>query len=180
MFGRGGGIGPDLGVSELRGSVTQLAGRMWNHWPAMSEGMRSIGMKPPTFQGDELADVFAYLFVSRYDGQPSTRQRGDDVYRLKGCAVCHGPRGEGGTGPSLRKAVIGQGKEVAFQSMWNHGTKMREKMSAQQIPWPRFDADELAALFALLEKGWSEPPATAAAPKGAAMTNSSTGRDRSR
>ncbi len=164
MFGRGGGVGPDLGTSELRGSVTQLAGRMWNHWPAMSEGMRSIGMSPPTFAGDELADVFAFLFVSRYDGQPTTRQQGEEVYRLKGCAVCHGATGQGGIGPSLRKTAVGQSKEVAFQSMWNHGTKMREKMSAQQIPWPRFEPDELAALLALLENGWTQPaPAAQAA-----------------
>ena len=163
IFGRGGGIGPDLGSSELRGSVTQLAGRMWNHWPAMSEGMRTLGMASPAFQGDELADVFAYVFVSRYDGQPTARERGADVYRLKGCVVCHGATGEGGTGPALGKLTVGQPKEVVFQSMWNHGTGMRDKMSARQIPWPRFEADELAALLALLEQGWNEPPAPAAA-----------------
>ena len=168
MFARGGGVGPDLGTTELRGSVTQLAGRMWNHWPAMSEGMRAIGMSPPSFHGDELADVFAYVFVSRYDGLPTTRRRGDDVYRLKGCSVCHGPEGRGGIGPSLAKSTVGLSKELAFQNMWNHGTKMREKMQTQGIPWPRFEADELAALLALLEKGWESPTPPAAAASTAA------------
>ena len=165
LFAGKGGIGPDLGRAELPGSVTQLAGRMWNHWPAMSEGMRAIGMTPPTFHGDELGDVFAFLFASRYDGQPTTRQRGEDVFRLKGCAVCHGSAGQGQIGPSLRKATAGLSKELVFQSMWNHGTKMREKMTLHQIPWPRFEAEELAALLGLLENGWGDSPPAARAAK---------------
>ena len=59
-------------------------------------GDGSLGMAPPTFRQDELADVFAYLFVSRYAGKAADPNRGADLYRLKGCAACHGPAGEGG------------------------------------------------------------------------------------
>ncbi len=166
VFGKGPGIGPDLGKTELRGSVTQLAGRMWNHWSAMSEAMGALGMAPPKFQRDELADVFAYLFVSRYDGGSGGAKRGDDVYRLKGCAACHGSGGEGNVGPSLRKTTVGETKEVIFQRMWNHAPKMRDKMGLHQIPWPRFEADELAALLALLAGGWSDRPAPVHAARG--------------
>jgi mono/diheme cytochrome c family protein len=165
VFGKTPGIGPDLGRTELRGSVTQLAGRMWNHWSEMSEAMGAMGMAPPTFKRDELADVFAYLFVSRYDGGGGGK-RGDDVYRLKGCAACHGPSGEGSVGPSLRKMTVGESKEAIFQRMWNHAPKMRDKMGLHQIPWPRFEADELAALLALLAEDWSDRPAPVHAARG--------------
>lgn len=150
---KGPDIGPDLGKGELRGSVTQLAGRMWNHWPAMTEAMGALGMALPTFKGEDVADLFAFLFVSRYDGRPGDLSRGGIVYRQKGCVVCHGPAGAGGNGPSLRTAT-GEPKERIAQRMWNHAPQMHEKMGARQIPWPRLEPDELASLLALLADGW--------------------------
>jgi mono/diheme cytochrome c family protein len=146
-------IGPDLGKGELRGSVTQLAGRMWNHWPAMVEAMGALGMAPPTFKGEDVADVFAYLFVSRYDGQAGDLSRGRTVYRQKGCVVCHGQNGEGVTAPSLRGSA-GESKERIAERMWNHAPQMRDRMGIQQIPWPRLDPEELAALLAIMADGW--------------------------
>ncbi len=163
-------IGPDLGRTELRGSVTQLAGRMWNHWPAMVEAMGAVGMAPPTFKGEEVADVFAFIFLSRYEGRPGDLSRGQTVYRQKGCVVCHGPRGEGATGPSLANA-IGETKEQITQRMWNHAPQMRERMGAQQIPWPRLDPDELAALLALVADGWKSE-----VPEGASGSTKANGR----
>jgi mono/diheme cytochrome c family protein len=146
VFGRGGSIGPDLGRTELRGSVTQLAGRMWNHWPAMSGAMQSMGMATPVFRDEELADVFAYVFVSRYDAAEPTLDRGFAVYREKRCASCHGMRGEGGIGPPL--AIInGAPKEEIARRMWNHAPEMGARMNDRQIAWPRFTADEFAALI---------------------------------
>jgi cytochrome c553 len=152
----GGGIGPDLGKAELRGSVTQLAGRMWNHWPAMSEAMGALGMASPTFKGEDVADVFAYLFISRYEGRPGDLSRGRTVYRQKGCVVCHGEQGEGVSAPAL-KGLAGESKEQLAQRMWNHAPQMRERMGTRQIPWPRVDAEELGALLALVADGWKSP-----------------------
>lgn len=156
VFGKGAEIAPDLGRTELPGSVTQLAGRMWNHWSAMSEAMGALGMTPPVFQGDELADVFAYLFISRYDGQAAPTERGGAVYREKGCAACHGPGGQGGIGPPLRSVTSGATKERISQHMWNHAPQMWSTMGAHRIAWPRFEADELAALLAFLAADWKE------------------------
>ena len=163
IFGRGTSIGPDLGKAELRGSVTQLAGRMWNHWPAMSEAMGTLGMAPPTFHEEEMADLFAYLFLSRYDGRQGDVARGELTYREKGCASCHGDRGEGNVGPALRPVAAGQPKEMVVQQMWNHAPEMGVKMSTYGVPWPHVDADEMAHLFAFLT-GWKPEPPAAGAP----------------
>jgi mono/diheme cytochrome c family protein len=162
VSGAGGRIGPDLGVVELQGSVTQLAGRMWNHWPEMSGAMQSMGMATPVFEDNELADVFAYLFISRYDALNVAPRRGGEIYREKRCASCHGLRGEGGVGPSLA-AVKGEPKEEIARRLWNHAPLMRQTMADRRIPWPRLTAGELAALIRLMADGWPAEPGVAGA-----------------
>lgn len=153
VFGQGGGVGPDLGLAELRGSVTQLAGTMWNHWPAMTSAMEAMGMTPPVFTDDELGDVFAYLFRVRYAGPPSDPARGAAMYAQGGCVRCHGEGGEGGVGPQLRGRAVGEAPEEILQRMWNHAPGMWERMPAQGIAWPRFEPGELADLLSFLATG---------------------------
>lgn len=154
LFGKGGGLGPDLGTADLRGSATQLAGRMWNHWSGMTEAMQGMGMATPVFQKDELADVFAYIYVTRYDGRPGDLSKGRGTYMKMGCAACHGEDGRGGVGPPLAPLTTGESRERLAQRMWNHAPQMGKKMMARRIPWPRFQADELSGLFAFLSGGW--------------------------
>jgi mono/diheme cytochrome c family protein len=132
---------------------------MWNHWSAMSEAMDFLGMAPPTFRGEQLADVFAYLFIARYDGQKGDLERGKTVYAVKGCASCHGEAGEGDTAPPLSETTVGESKELIVQRMWNHAPQMQVQMGEQRIAWPRFEAAELAALLAFLSEGWDSPSA---------------------
>lgn len=153
-------IGPDLGRSELRGSVTQLAGRMWNHWPAMAEAMEALDIELPIFEKEELAEIFAYLFIVRFDGEKGDVERGRSQFEAKGCAACHGLQGEGrgvGMGPAIRGITTGQTKVHIVQRMWNHAPKMGKWMASKRIEWPRFTADELRNLLTFLAEGWSEP-----------------------
>ncbi|HEX9149070.1 MAG TPA: cytochrome c, partial [Thermoanaerobaculia bacterium] len=123
-------------------------------WPAMSEAMESVGMSPPSFQGDEMADLFAYLFLSRYDGGPGDVARGKGIYLQRGCTACHGQNGEGNIGPALRTVTTGEAKERIAERMWNHAEKMSEKMNAYSVPWPHLDSGEMADLFTFLAEGW--------------------------
>lgn len=166
VFGAAGSVGPDLGRVELRGSVTQLAGRMWNHWPAMSDAMQSMGIATPVFRNEELADVFAYLFISRYDAVDAPADRGFAVYREKRCASCHGLRAEGGIGPALTSITRGKPKEEIARRMWNHAPGMLARMTDRRIPWPRFTPEELAALIRFLSEGASGGAAESPAVKG--------------
>ena len=149
VFGDGGEIGPDLGSTELRGSVTQLAGRMWNHWPAMADAMEAMGMRSPVFRDEELADIFAYIFISRYHGEAAAADLGRTIYVKKGCSSCHGVAREGNVGPSLRR-IHAESKERVAQRLWNHAPAMWSRMGAEKIPWPRFEPHELAALLRFL------------------------------
>jgi cytochrome c551/c552 len=155
IFGSRPRLGPDLGSGELRGSVTQIAGRMWNHWPAMAQAMENLGMARPEFEGEDLADLFAYIFIARYQGQAGNPRRGESVYSLKGCAFCHRPDGTGEIGPSLRD-IATETKETTMKKMWNHAPLMWEEMGERRIPWPRFEAEELSDLLAFLAAAWTD------------------------
>ncbi len=163
VFGEEDEIGPDLGRAELDGSVTQLAGRMWNHWPAMASAMQALEMQPPTFQGSDLADVFAFIIFSRYDGQKGDPARGRRVYAEKGCSACHGPQGEGKVGPVLREIAPRESKEALVQRMWNHAPGMSLLMASKNLRWPRLEPQEMADLLAFFAEGFSGGPGGAAA-----------------
>jgi mono/diheme cytochrome c family protein len=122
-------------------------------------------MAAPTFKEEELADVFAYIFISRYEGLKADRARGEAAYRQKGCVTCHGPSGEGGMGPVLRGVTTGESKERVVQRMWNHAPQMWDRMGTQKIPWPRFDADDLGGLLAFLSEDLKAPAAAGAKAK---------------
>lgn len=163
FYGKGGsGMGTDLGRADLRGGVTLLAGRMWNHWRGMTSAMQSLGMATPKFQGQEMADLFAYIFVTRYDGPVPDRAKGRTAYIEKGCSACHGMDGRGGIGPNLRKVTTGESRELIAQRMWNHAPQMGMSMGPRQIPWPRFESTELAGLLAFLSEEWKESGTPAA------------------
>ncbi len=162
FYGKGpAGRGPDLGTSDLRGSVTMLAGRMWNHWGGMTSAMKSMGMATPRFQGEELGDLFAYIVVTRYDGPPADTAKGRLAYVQKRCSMCHGVDGRGGMGPNLRQITTGESRERIAQRMWNHAPQMGLAMGTRQIPWPHFEASELAGLLNFLSEGWKDPSAPA-------------------
>jgi mono/diheme cytochrome c family protein len=156
VFGEEPGVAPDLGRAELRGSVTQIAGRMWNHWPDMARTMQAAGMSVPQFKGDELLDLFAYVYIARYEGESGDPERGAAVYVGRGCSVCHGPQGQGNVGPALRDLTPGVSRERIMQSMWNHAPQMGAHLIDQNLSWVRLSAGELADLLAFLSRGWGD------------------------
>jgi mono/diheme cytochrome c family protein len=146
-----GGRGPDLAKMELRYSVTQIAGLMWNHWPQMWEQMEEIGLSNPVFSGEEMADIIAYIYSIRYSGEPGDPVRGEKIFSSKGCIKCHTIAGEGGTvAPDLAVLEITRSPITAAQAMWNHASPMEAKMKEKDIPWPRFEGNEMADLLEFL------------------------------
>src|SRR3989304_6260190 len=70
---------------------------MWNHGPTMWAKMKERGIHVPRLTGQEMADVVAYLFVSRSFAQPALgRVQGQQLVQTKGCLTCHSVRGKGG------------------------------------------------------------------------------------
>ena len=113
-----------------------------------------LEMRFPTFKEGELADVLAYVFVSRYAGTQGDPLRGKEIYRAQGCAFCHGLDGEGTLGPPLEQVTPGAESEEIVQRMWNHAPEMWGEMGEHQIEWPRFDPYQLADLLSFMRTAW--------------------------
>ncbi len=151
-------VGPDL--SELRRFASPLfiAQSIWNHGPSMLESMRAHGVRPPTFEEGDLADLSAFIRQRARPGpqermllSPGNPNHGRELFRTRGCASCHGDSGEGGAeAPDLTRVGLQRSAEGIAGAMWNHALAMNEIMDRRGIGWPEFTTSELADVVAFL------------------------------
>lgn len=147
--GEGGTIGPDLGRSTSILTAGQLTGEMWNHVPKMVQKMEEEGIPFTELTHREMADIFAFLYFLRFLGEPGSADRGKLLLDSKGCGNCHAIKEEAGkTAPTLGKWGKYVNPVVWTQTMWNHATKMSEKLKEAGLNWPEFSNEELSDLLA--------------------------------
>ena len=150
--GKGGKVGPELGRAH-HVSLTQFAGLMWNHGPAMWARMKERHIEPPQLTGQEMADIVAYLYTSHYfDAAAGSSSRGQQVLQSKGCLSCHSIRGKGGkaAGDLSNSTVVGSPSSL-IAAMWNHSRLMEDQAQKQGIKLPTLKGQELADLSAYLQ-----------------------------
>jgi cytochrome c2 len=159
--GAGGHVGPDLGTRgrELVGSISSIAGLMWNHSQVMTAELTRRAIPRATFSGQEMADIIAYLYFVNYATVYGAPERGQKIFGEK-CLVCHSLGAGKLIGPDLA-TVSGLDDPVAvITAMWNHAQLMGDEMQRRGVPWPRFALGETADLTAFL---LSKRPSTPAA-----------------
>jgi cytochrome c len=144
-----GGEGPDLGSSTLNMTVSEIGGMLWNHSYAMSDLMRSRGIRFPRFEGREMADLISYLFFLGFVDEQGNPDRGSSLFEENGCSMCHGA--EGG-GPELSGSKAVTDPVALCASMWNHSPEMHNLMADQAVAWPKFDPGDMADLAAYLRR----------------------------
>lgn len=140
-------IGPDLSKGQWYMTATAIAGEMWNHGPAMWSLMENLGITPVQFEGDELADVIAFLYLLRSANGAENPVHGRELFGAKHCDQCHRPAGPG---PDL--ATIPQlDTPIHFAAeMWNHAPRMQAFIDEAGIAWPSFETDDVIDLVAYL------------------------------
>jgi cytochrome c2 len=139
-----------LKTKEFPGTLTQLAGAMWNHFPEMWKEIEEKGMERPVLSAQEMADLVAYLFSIKYFDPPGNAIRGRSIFMKKRCDLCHI---KGGKGPDLKKLKRPLSSISIAQSIWNHGPEMWEEMIKAKIPWERINHQELIDLMEYLNRG---------------------------
>ena len=150
--GEGGGIGPELGPeNELPLSETQFASVLWNHAPAMIRRARGQRVAPPLLEGDEIVDLESFLASLRYFEPVGSAFVGERVFTERGCARCHGNKGEGGKlGPRL-KAGSEAFTTVSFATaLWRHSPQMIDRAEEAGIKWPLLEATDIGDLVSFL------------------------------
>jgi mono/diheme cytochrome c family protein len=156
--GAGGRVGPELDRLKRANSPVLVAAAMWNHGPKMTEAMRAAGIARPTFAGNELADIIAYVTAAARDAGGDTQQvvpgtpaRGAQTFEQKKCSTCHAVGGRGGrVGPDLGKAGHHISLTQLAARMWNHGPAMAAKMKERSLEVPVLSGQDFADLLAYL------------------------------
>jgi cytochrome c2 len=145
----GGAIAPDLGRERPSSGPDQLVTAMWNHAPRMWERIKEERLSYPAVDPQQMAHLFAFLYTSRYIGEPGDRERGRRVFDQKGCSSCHSlGNGGGKRGPSL-SAKSATGSLISWtQAMWNHAPAMERVMKEAGFAWPNFEEGEMSDLLA--------------------------------
>lgn len=152
--GEGGKVGPDLGRRKpVQSSLPQLVTAMWNHAPQMWARMRADGVPYPSLSYDDVAQLLAYLYMSRHVDDPGDPIQGRELFRNKGCVRCHAVHGVGGrVGPDLAEASDLSGPMEWTRALWNHSAGMHEATELHGIAWPQFQGHELRDLYAFVRQ----------------------------
>ncbi|HLG39048.1 MAG TPA: c-type cytochrome [Chitinophagaceae bacterium] len=143
-------LGPSLSEINLKMSVTEIAGVMWNHSPDMIEYMKNQSIKWPQFEGNEMADLIAYLYFLGFEDEPGNPEEGENVFVDKGCASCHQEGGKG-IGPDLKEMKRFGNPIRLTQLMWNHAPKMEDLLLTQNEEWPQLTAKQMQDLYIYLK-----------------------------
>jgi cytochrome c551/c552 len=139
-------LGPKLSEMNLRISVTDIAGTMWNHGNAMWEAMKNEGIEWPVFEDAEMADVIAYLYFLDYLGTPGDPLDGEKAFQTKACISCHGP----GESFEFDESIKTEKPSDMVSTMWNHVPYMHEIMTKINVPWPELSPKDLSDLYSFL------------------------------
>ena len=145
-------IGPPLAALQRRQGLLQVAGRLWNHAPAMQEEFAKRGKTWPTLSTKEVADLASFLLARSGADPPGSEAKGQVLLLKKGCLKCHAFLGEGaGVGPDLSRSTVYDSPLVWATGVWDHAPKMRAKAEQLGTEYPRFEADEMVDLVTFLK-----------------------------
>ncbi|HEV8307202.1 MAG TPA: c-type cytochrome [Methylomirabilota bacterium] len=148
----GQGMGPPLEAIRRPQGMLELAGRLWNHAPAMFATVEQEGLKWPDMTREQMADLMAYLQADPTRDPTPVPLQGQVVLVRKGCLKCHRLRGEGGTEAIELTAYHGRyaSPVVWATTIWNHAPRMAGAARRLGILYPRFSGDEMANLVEFL------------------------------
>lgn len=146
------GVGP--GLEELRRpqGAFELAGRLWNHAPAMFTVLKHEGVAWPEIGVAEMADLMRYLEADPARDPAPDPGKGQSALVRKGCLKCHSLRGEGARiGPDLAARRPEYDSAAAWAAkMWVHTPRMAQKAIEVGVLYPRLAGDEAANLVGFL------------------------------
>lgn len=147
--------GPGPGLEALRRpqGAFVLAGRLWNHAPAMFTVLTQEGIVWPQLTQGEMADLMAYLGADPARDSAPDLFKGQVTLLRKACLKCHSLRGEGArVGPDLADASPAYASATAWAAtMWQHAPRMAVKALELGILYPRFVDDEMGNLVGFLK-----------------------------
>jgi mono/diheme cytochrome c family protein len=123
-------------------SLIELGAGLWNHGPVLKKrGAAAAALSPA-----EMADIVAYLFVSRhFDPSTGDGKRGQRLVEKKGCLGCHAVQGKGSRwAPDLATSNVVGSAAAQVAVMWRHARRMQTEARRQALALPELTGPELA------------------------------------
>jgi len=139
-------IGPDLTKINLNKSVSEIAGLMWNHSPAMEPVMKRNKIPVPAFKGNEMADLISYLYFKNKSGIKGTAAKGGQLIQKEGCVNCHFT---GNTYKAAAAPAIGPfgSEDIFFSDLWNHLPLMEKNLYTKGKSFPKLLPSDIKSLY---------------------------------
>ena len=146
------GTGPALEELRRPQGAFELAGRLWNHAPAMFARLTEGGLPWPEIGAAEMADLMAYLEAAPARDRAPDLFKGETTLVQKGCLKCHSLRREGArVAPDFAERRVDYDSAPDWAArMWRHTPGMAAKARELGILYPRFSDDEMRNLVAFL------------------------------
>ena len=146
------GVGPALEQLRRPQGAFVLAGRLWNHAPAMFTALNMGDLRWPQISAAEMGDLMAYLEADPARDPAPDLSKGQLMLLRKSCLKCHSVRGEGGRlAPDLSAQRPSYESAVAWATrMWGHIPAMAAKAMEAGVLYPRFAEDEMLNLVGFL------------------------------
>jgi mono/diheme cytochrome c family protein len=146
------GVGPALEQLRRPQGAFALAGRLWNHAPAMFTVLKMADLPWPQISAAEMGDLMAYLEADPARDPAPDLTKGQLMLLRKSCLKCHSLRGEGARfAPDLSAQRPAYESGVAWATrMWGHTPAMAAKAIEIGVLYPRFAEDEMLNLVAFL------------------------------
>lgn len=144
--------GPALEHLRRPQGEMELAGRLWNHVPAMLSALSEQGLEWPRISVVEMAALMTYLQADPGRDPAPDLSKGEVALLRKSCLKCHSLRREGGrVEPDLAERRADYESAAAWATaMWKHTPAMAAMASRQGVPYPRFSGDEMGNLLGFL------------------------------
>jgi len=145
-------MGPPLEALRRPQGAYELAGRLWNHAPAMFTVLKQEGIEWPRVSAAEMADIMAFLLADPARDPALDLSVGRALLVSKGCLKCHSYKREGGRlGPDLAERRASYAPAATWAAtMWAHTPRMAATAIQQGVLYPRFADDEMAQLLGFL------------------------------
>jgi len=152
-------VGPPVEQLSRPQGAYELAGRLWNHAPAMFATLSQEGYAWPEISATEMADLMAFLQADPARDPGPDVPRGQALMLRKGCLKCHRFRGEGGqVAVELSQPRAGYGSGVVWAAaIWSHAPRMSEEAQRMGVLYPRFSGEEMGNLVGFLRGAAKSP-----------------------
>jgi mono/diheme cytochrome c family protein len=149
------GAGPALEALRRPQGAYELAGRLWNHAPAMFTVLTQEEIRWPQIGEGEMADLMAYLQADPVRDPAPDLLKGQVALIQKGCLKCHSWKREGARAAADLAERRGSFAPAARwgATLWSHTPRMAAVAIQRGVLYPRFSGNEMGNLLGYLRAG---------------------------